>query len=433
MRGTEFLDKMELIAPAYVAAAEAEPKRKKSAWGKWGAMAACVCLIAATAISAPELLSGDVPAPPDPPVFPISSEPTSSGPVEGSEYTGEPGSPWAAVFNEPIFALDASRVYIPGYFTEELSAEELAALKPAVQFAYMEYSGRAGFDGDGNLVDVFMNVTTSIPACTVAVAISEHGPRRCYQMDGEPVISTSNHVDFTVYQWSPTSSKICLEADAVIGRYNYCFSLETSPESVEKAKADFQCILESFSCWADGKPDLSTIKADAIPEFFDLKLTLSEARADADFGAYLPDALPSGYVEESIRRYRDQNHDYLSGLWTKGYDQLSWQVSSYTERDAERLTGIDEPENYDLSLYPIPRAESVPDELREIVDDPIFIAEDLTLETVCARAYKSGESGDSNGWRMTFGVKYGDVLIRVSSKGLEPEWMYRQLTGLLEK
>ena len=46
MRGNEFLDKMELIDPAYVEAADAEPKKKRIVWLKWGALAAaCLCVI----------------------------------------------------------------------------------------------------------------------------------------------------------------------------------------------------------------------------------------------------------------------------------------------------------------------------------------------------------------------------------------------------
>lgn len=44
MRGNELLDKMELIDPAYVEAAEVKPKGKKNIWIKWGAMAACLGL-----------------------------------------------------------------------------------------------------------------------------------------------------------------------------------------------------------------------------------------------------------------------------------------------------------------------------------------------------------------------------------------------------
>lgn len=50
MRGNEFLDKMGLVDPAYVEAADTEPKRKKRAWMKWAVAAACLCLIAAVAL-----------------------------------------------------------------------------------------------------------------------------------------------------------------------------------------------------------------------------------------------------------------------------------------------------------------------------------------------------------------------------------------------
>ena len=94
---------------------------------------------------------------------------------------------------------------------------------------------------------------------------------------------------------------------------------------------------------------------------------------------------------------------------------------------------MDETENYDLTLYSIPRASSVPDELREIVDNPIFYAEDLTMEAVWARAYKAEESGDSNGWRMKFSVKYDDTVVEIRSKGVDPEWIYQLLVDLKMK
>lgn len=44
MRGNDFLDKMELIDPAYVEAADAMPKKTRISWIKWGAAAACFSL-----------------------------------------------------------------------------------------------------------------------------------------------------------------------------------------------------------------------------------------------------------------------------------------------------------------------------------------------------------------------------------------------------
>lgn len=53
MRGNEFLDKMELVDAAYVEAAEAPPKRKTNAWVKWGAVAACFCVMIGAVITLP--------------------------------------------------------------------------------------------------------------------------------------------------------------------------------------------------------------------------------------------------------------------------------------------------------------------------------------------------------------------------------------------
>ncbi|NLD50762.1 MAG: hypothetical protein GX660_26780, partial [Clostridiaceae bacterium] len=83
--------------------------------------------------------------------------------------------------------------------------------------------------------------------------------------------------------------------------------------------------------------------------------------------------------------------------------------------------------NYDLSLYPIPRADSVPDELREIVNNPVFLIDELTLDTVRARTYEISDSGDEPGARMRFGVLYGDILVELSIKGATPEAMFEIL------
>ena len=52
MRGNELLDKMELIDPAYIEAADTAPNKRKRVWAKWGTAAACLCLICGLAIPA---------------------------------------------------------------------------------------------------------------------------------------------------------------------------------------------------------------------------------------------------------------------------------------------------------------------------------------------------------------------------------------------
>ena len=222
-----------------------------------------------------------------------------------------------------------------------------------------------------------------------------------------------------------------LAADAIINGYSYAFTMQTSTQNVKQAKEDFTRVLECFAYYAEGKPDLSAVVADEIPEWFDKSLSHQEALNDSDFGTFMLREVPSGFVAESIRRYKDQTADYLSGLWTSGYDELWWKVYTLGEADKDRLTSIEDTENYDLSLYPIPRASSVPEDLREIVDNPVFSADELTMDAVWARAYTTGEAGDSDGWRMAFSVRYGDTIVKVRTKGVDPEWVYHQLKNLI--
>ena len=208
--------------------------------------------------------------------------------------------------------------------------------------------------------------------------------------------------------------------------------MDTTKAQLEQAKADFKGVLECFAYYEEGHPDLSFIVPEKIPELMEqVFTTLSEARTEPDFGRYLPFDLPAGFDEATIYRFKFQDSNFLSALWSKGLDDLNWVVSPYTEEDAHRLTSVQNKENYDLSLYPIPRADSVPDELREVVDNPIFEAEELTLDAVYSRAYKVNDAGDMDGWRMRFSVKYGDVIVSVSTKGVDPEWLYHQLVSLL--
>lgn len=110
--------------------------------------------------------------------------------------------------------------------------------------------------------------------------------------------------------------------------------------------------------------------------------------------------------------------------WSKGIGYIDWRVSSLNGNDKTRITSVGDKKNYDLSLYPIPRADSVPDVLREIVDNPIFLIDELTLDTVRARTYEVSDSGDEPGPRMRFSVLYGDILVELSIKGASSEAIF---------
>ena len=158
--------------------------------------------------------------------------------------------------------------------------------------------------------------------------------------------------------------------------------------------------------------------------------SLTEARENTEYGTYLPSQAPSGYVQYSITHTWGEGDDSLYGLWTKGMRELRWNITNLTETAQNRITSIEDTINYDMGLYPIPLAESVPKELRGIVNNPIFRAEELTLDAVWKRAYRVEDAGDVSGYRMQFSVLYGDVVVEINSKGVDPEWVYEELAQI---
>lgn len=407
-------------------------------WQKWTAVAAVFCLIF-IAVYAISLIPHPVPLPNhddendfplDTPFENVNDDPNSQieGPLPPIEDEITVAN-WDAVYNDVDSAFDASMQYVAGYFQETLSDAELLALRPGKVEDWMNFSGFAGFDGEGNLLHVYMNVTSNVPDSAVKIAMSSSGSVCDYIFSGDTENSEVNGFEVVLYRWERSAENIFLGADTVIDGVNISFSVTATSETETQIKADFERIIELFTYWFDSAK-LSAVKPDSIPEWKDESLSLSEAYKDEDFGAYMPTVLPEGFVEESVRRYKNYQNDYLSGLWTKGYAEISWRVSYMTADDENRLTSVETVENYDLSLYPIPMAQSVPDELREIVNHPIFDIDELTLDVVYARSRLTEEAGDISGYRTGFDVRFGDILIRIRTKGVAPEWIYGELTSL---
>ena len=421
MRGQEMLDLMTDLDPAYIEAAAQKPRVRKPVWHRWAAMAACFCLLLAVAAVTPQLFRKPVVTPPDITDPTHQTDPLQS---EGEDNTEPVRMHWDACFNEVGALVSTDRANIQAIFTEELDEADLDVLMPGRWFDDMSCSGYAAFDNHGNLLDVFLEVDT----VTVRMMADLFQP---YHVQPEDLTaSVCGDVEYYLWQYI-SEDNVTLGADASINGQAVSFGVETTSEEMEQAKAAFQRVLECFAHYGDGKPDLSAITPDEIPALTDVVFnSLEDAQAEQDFGRYLPPKLPAGFEESSIRRFQFRNSNYLSAMWSRGMENLSWIIRPFTPEDADRCTTVRELENYDLSLYPIPRADSVPDELYEVVHDPIFEAEELTLEAVYRRAYKVSDAGDTDGWRMNFSVRYGDVIVSVSAKGVDPEWVYDQLKNL---
>ncbi len=427
-------ESMEYIDDSYLEKSEQKAVR----WEKWTAVAAgfCVIIFAAYIISIISNLMQDIynddhnDFPLDTPFENVNKDPDSYDlNAPPPDEVGSPVVKWDAVYNDVDSILSASRQYASGYFTETLSDDELLVLRPGKAEYWMDFSGFAGFDCEGNLLHVYMDVSSTIPDSSIKIAMSDSMPVRDYIFSDDAKVSVVNGFEITLYRWEQSSERIFIEADTTIDGVNISFSVDVAESTEKLLLSDFERVIDLFTYWFD-PAKLSAVTAEYIPESKDEKLSLAEAYSDEEFGGFMPINIPDGFAEESVRRYKDYRNDYLSGLWTKGYAQIDWKVSYMDESDENRLTSVETVENYDLSLYPIPMAESVPDELREIVNHPIFDIDELTLDVVYARSRLTEEAGDIGGYRTSFDVRFGDVVVRISTKGVDPEWIFEELTAI---
>jgi hypothetical protein len=320
--------------------------------------------------------------------------------------------------------------YIRGYFTQELSKDEVASLFGDAWLRLDEdyrVSAEAGFSGEGKLLQVTATCERRATGRVVSIVLANGAvPMDVRYPDG--AMSTDvRGISVTAGFWeSPSDRRPMLHYAAfVLGETGYYIE-GAGDESVRDE-------ITVFVAWiiGSGAADLSKVSPDYIPEWREDDVTLAEAEKDPDFGAYVPGASPEGFAFESGRRVFNQRQDYLWITWSSGLKYVTWTVERMKQDDTARVVDVAAPETYDLSLYPIPRAESVPVELRSIVDNPIVRAEDLTIDFIRARSYTVDDAGDDNtGYRMRFSVLYGDVLVELSAKGVTPETVWALFEGL---
>lgn len=177
---------------------------------------------------------------------------------EGPEYR------WEVVYNE-ISVRAAQDATWTDAFIEELDDNELDAVMPGKWIEWMEFSGCAAFTQEGKVLDVILNVTTTVPGREVLAAMGEELILVDYVYLQEPVISEINGTEYRAYQYRDSvSGVVTLEAYSERGGIRYAFIMQHIPENeLERAKADFYDILECFSYKT---PDLSRIAAEGIPE-----------------------------------------------------------------------------------------------------------------------------------------------------------------------
>ena len=323
-------------------------------------------------------------------------------------------------FNKAMYE-DSAKINIRGHFWQEVSEKELEYLFPVLSQS-RKLTATAHFS-EGSLLYVIEAKVMSDTGVEAVIKLSQDRVETDYTVDSEAKTTDISGVPVTAGYYEALDSTLYF-ASFTLGQTGFYAEVQGG----EEAQAELACVLEELI--KGGKIDLSAIVPVSVPLIKMEELTLAQALSDPDYGSYLPESLPDGFVLEAAKRRINQERNDLLAVWTKGMGYVEWRVSILDEEGGKRITDIEDTRNYDLAFYPVPRAESVPDSLRKMVENPVFRSEDLSLEAVKARAYTLSDLGDEPGSRMRFGVLFGQTLVELNVKGVEPEKIYDMLKSL---
>ena len=321
-------------------------------------------------------------------------------------------------FNTDGALLSASIDRRVSFFHDVVTGEQMGAVFPGLN---LPLTVRALYLDDGSLIEV----SAFEPESGVTIRLAEGSlvHTMLFYFDEPPQVSYVHGVPVTAAMSGDDDFAFYM-ADFMLGNIDYRVEMSG-------ARADADRIVEIVNQLILGGPaDLSVLADPVIPELRNEELTLAQAQDDPDFGAFLPVSVPSDFLFDHAWRVINQDFNGLFAFWHIGHasmDAIRWQVSKPTEHDLARIVSVDDREKFDLSLYPIPWMDSVPQELMDFVTNPVFLSDELTLEAVQARVLLDGRR---DGAQMNFSVLYDDVIINLDVSGMTPEQVWEMLSQL---
>ena len=340
---------------------------------------------------------------------------------------------------------------------ETLTAEQVGECMPEVLLAWMaNASGYATYllgDGSGGLAYVELKVTNpewggtttvrirdtdawQVPVCGVGLNENE----RAAVINGQEYRAYRH--DYFYGEGDPNENppQPWVELTVRFEKEHLEYTMVSSVPAAEEdaAAGDLRDLLLAYT-GTHYVPDLNSYQCGEYVHRNEL-LSFSDARADADYGAYLPQTEPEGFGEVELRRYQlgaaggPLTDDWLLAQWyhfseARGLDRsLVWRVSPATEDATLRLAAPGEREKYDFSLYPAANwYYAVAPENRLTMEKPTFRAEDLTMELLRARTHYDYDGAAL----LCFSILYDSgVLVSVDARGVSPEWLFGQLGGV---
>ncbi len=400
-----------------------ENRMKKPRWPLYaaGALAACAALLLGLSLWRP----ADAPQTPDRLASAPSSTPTSG--QTDPESTPPPPARQLPVLRYGSSGENAAlSIALPdGYFEENLESEDLTGIWGSGTWweeAGWSLTGSALYGGTGALFWVNLSGEDGEQGRFTLILCPDQLPPTCLVVGsdsvtdvwGTEVSATRNYYDSNGDQTPECHYTLSFLRDSgeTVGA-----RLELESANDESAQALIEKVLTQLLS-PDQALRLGQLVPAEIPPWRSERLTWEEAKLESGFDAYLPAQVPARFQFEEGRRELGQNRDYLTLLWTKGYDNIFILV--------DRLGGaypadylqtyqvdVDNPASYDLRLYEIPWCDSVPEEYQQTISNPVFLAEDVTWEVIQAREQRDTDSGTT---RFQFEILHPDgVLVQYTA------------------
>lgn len=209
-------------------------------------------------------------------------------------------------------------------------------------------------------------------------------------------------------------SEDSIENDLLLGTW-YSVGVENDPMK-EVVKTDSASDQQNNQIAENDKNYTTDSKVDSGDS---KRLSETQIYTVEKFGQIVPKNILSGYNFEEASIYSsNETGDKLRVVYTNSLNYIDINVHNFESQDDKRLVSANDEEKYNITQYSIPFADSIPSDLYETMHYPIFMADEITAESLLLRKYKTNEQGEGNSkYHMNFGILCGDIVVEYTIKG----------------
>lgn len=332
---------------------------------------------------------------------------------------------WTPIYYKHKHGMFVNYAWPSRSYQEDLNQEQIASILPEKMPEDVTCSGWVRYLDDGTAYMVALSVVRQDQAVSVYINDTNRMFSCCVSLEPNAEISVCGDLEYRIYHIDAGEKSQGMIAETKINDIPVRVTNQT--DNFEGEKPYFEAVLQWLSEYGSKELDLSLLKPQA--EHIDESISVNVAMTDPVFGKLMIDTPPlTFFTLEGCSRYKDYYTDNICATWSWYEDRLEWRVSVFTEEDDLRVVSVDKKQYYDLSYYSYPLYQTVPEEYVEIAVDPVFEANEVTLDVVRARKYYVPYDDGSE--LIRFGVKFGDLLLHIDATNIDPEWIYEQIVQI---